>query len=49
VIIAPEASLSAQQSESSTEAFIKRVKGQLSDSSVKPEKDEEPFISTVPH
>ena len=50
MIIAPDASsLSTKQSDSSTEAFIERVKGQLSDSSAKPEKDEETFISTVPH
>ena len=48
MVTAPDASPSANQPGSSTEAFIERVKGQLSDSSAKPEKGEEPFISTIP-
>ena len=48
MVTAPDASPSTNQPGSSTEAFIERVKGQLSDSSAKPEKDEEPFISTIP-
>jgi hypothetical protein len=46
MVIAPNASLSSKPPGNSTEAFIERVKGQLSDS---PGQDKgEPFNSTVP-
>jgi hypothetical protein len=46
MIIAPDASLSNKASGNSTEAFIERVKEQLSGSPA--EKEEEPFTSTIP-
>jgi hypothetical protein len=48
MIIAPDASLSSKPSgnSNSTEAFIERVKEQLSASPA--EKEEEPFTSTIP-
>ena len=46
MIIAPDASLSNKASGNSTEAFIERVKEQLSGSPS--EKEEEPFTSTIP-
>jgi hypothetical protein len=48
MIIAPDASLSSKPSSNgnSTEAFIERVKEQLSGSPA--EKEEEPFTSTIP-
>jgi hypothetical protein len=46
MVIAPDASLSSKPSGNSTEAFIERVKGQLSESPG--QKKVEPFNSTVP-
>ena len=46
MVIAPDASLLNKASGNSTEAFIERVKEQLSDSPS--EKKEEPFTSTIP-
>ena len=46
MVIAPDASLSSKPSGNSTEAFIERVKGQLSESPG--QKKIEPFNSTVP-
>jgi hypothetical protein len=46
MVIAPDATLSSKAAGNSTEAFIERVKGQLSESPG--QKNEEPFNSTVP-
>jgi DnaK suppressor protein len=46
MVIAPDASLSKKSSGNSTEAFIERVKEQLSDSPAK--SNDKPFIATVP-
>lgn len=48
MIIAPDASLSNKPTGNSTEAFIERVKDQLSDSSAKPRKTQDAFVSTIP-
>jgi len=46
MIMPPDPSRSSKPSSNSTEAFIERVKEQLSGS--RTEKEEEPFISTIP-
>ena len=48
MVIAPDAALSKKTSENSTEAFIERVKEQLSDSNNETAKPQEPFASTIP-
>ena len=49
VVIAPDASLSRKaESGNSTDAFIARVKEQLSTSDGSKENKEEPFTSTIP-